>query len=611
MGLKNYGTTPEYEFYRRETIAPNDGSFDAGSKLIKSKRHPRERQSEMPLRKRKNAEHSSVKEPGQPNQSEASELQSPAKSAKSSRGLENFKPRRSFNVAKWVVLRMMGMIYTFAFASAVFQNEGLMGNDGLSPAHEYMNYLKARSQSPFSGFCKNPTVFWWIPLTYRGTIENTGLALSILVILGVNSWLLQFALWILYFSIVTVANASSFYGYGWESQILETGFLCIFLCELPAAWSLNLYERQYRPATTTILWLFQWLLFRISTGAGLIKIRGGSCWQKKTCLYYHFETQPIPSPLSFLYHFLPRVIHRRMVDTDLLVQLYTAWFVLFPAIRYPFCDRLICFIVRLGGFLQAGLMVGILLSGNFSFLNHLTIIPALACFDDSCWPRWMHPKSQTSYRAPASRRIVDVLLLCLILSLSQPVVENLLQRQGKRQLMNASFDSFRLANSYGAFGSVGTARYEAIVQISDDGVSWIELEFPCKPGNVYRRPCFCAPYHYRLDWNLFFLGFKPHQSYLRRRETWLFALIRKILESDKKERPWLDLLDRSSKDKLNSDYYSKDGAPLYAKVDMYHYRMAAPLWQIAINSQKGDPVAWWTRSFEESLIPVVTIESFR
>ena len=41
---------------------------------------------------------------------------------------------------------------------------------------------------------------------------------------------LLFGLWILYFTIVTSANGTSFYQYGWESQLLETGFLAIFLC---------------------------------------------------------------------------------------------------------------------------------------------------------------------------------------------------------------------------------------------------------------------------------------------------------------------------------------------------------------------------------------------
>ena len=101
---------------------------------------------------------------------------------------------------------------------------------------------------------------------------------------------------------------------------------------------------------------------------------------------------------------------------------------------------------------------------------------------------------------------MDLLYTALIGYLSWPVIVNLLELDGKRQQMNASFGRFRLVNTYGAFGSVGKGRYEPIVSISYNGRDWIELEFPCKPGRLTRRPCFCAPYHYRLDWNIWFIG---------------------------------------------------------------------------------------------------------
>ena len=76
--------------------------------------------------------------------------------------------------------------------------------------------------------------------------------------------------------------------------------------------------------------------------------------------------------------------------------------------------------------------------------------------------------------------------------------------------MNTSFDPFKLVNTYGAFGSVGEGRYEPVVALSDDGKTWREVDLPCKP-TLRRRPCFCAPYHHRLDWNIWFIGFKPHR----------------------------------------------------------------------------------------------------
>ena len=105
--------------------------------------------------------------------------------------------------------------------------------------------------------------------------------------------------------------------------------------------------------------------------------------------------------------------------------------------------------------------------------------------------------------------MTDVLLLAVIAYLSRPVVANLVSQN---QVMNTSFDPFRLVNTYGAFGSVGEGRYEPVVALSDDeGKTWREVDLPCKPTDVRRRPCFSAPYHHRLDWNIWFIGFKPHR----------------------------------------------------------------------------------------------------
>ena len=104
--------------------------------------------------------------------------------------------------------------------------------------------------------------------------------------------------------------------------------------------------------------------------------------------------------------------------------------------------------------------------------------------------------------------MTDVVLLLVIAYLSRPVVANLLSQS---QVMNTSFDPFKVVNTYGAFGSVGEGRYEPVVALSEDGTTWREVDLPCKPTDVRRRPCFCAPYHHRLDWNVWFIGFKPHR----------------------------------------------------------------------------------------------------
>ena len=532
-------------------------------------------------------------------------------------------PGESYHIAKWIILRLTGVIYFVAFLGAYHQNKALMGTNGLIPASEFMDTIRNRYPSSWDGFMHHPTIFWWLELSDQNMdlVSLSGMTLSALVIMGEDSMILMFLLWLLDFSIVTIASGNNFYAYGWESQILETGFLAMFLCDLMPQF--GRYGKKSRPSPI-ILWLFRWLSFRISIGAGLIKIRGDSCWTNKTCLYYHFETQPIPSPMSFFFHFLPKWALRHAVDLDLFVQVYTSWFVLAPS-SVPglptFVNQYILRkLLRLGGYIQAGFMINILLSGNFAFLNHLTIIPALACLDDECWPLFLqrilarnychrgNKESPSKWKRP--RLLIDVLFFLLIAKLSWPVVDNLFQLSGGRQQMNASFDRFRLVNTYGAFGSVGKGRYEPIVSISYDGKEWIELEFPCKPGTVTRRPCFCAPYHYRADWNIWFIGFKPHRRMLEGREAWMFSFFQKLLEKGNHiERPWLDILDPSSATLLREKYMNEK-VPRYIKVDMYRYRMAKPIWKLMreiIVQKSAIDVVWWKRNLEEPLIPPFNI----
>ena len=566
----------------------------------------------------------------------------------------------SWVITKWAILRMIGMTYMVAFLCAYKQNHGLIGRDGLHPAAQYFEEAirPQYSTSMWKGFQNHPSIFWFLqPITDErlDTLYIVGMILSALVTLGEDSITIMLVLWLLYFTIITTAQSTStFYSYGWESQLLETGFLGIFLCD-------NFKRHVKKPPSPIILWLFRWLCFRISMGAGLIKIRGDSCWTNKTCLYYHFETQPIPSPTSFIFHFLPKLALKHAVDLDLFVQVYTSVFVLLPT-SVPFSKTLSKFlinIVRLGGFIQVGFMINIILSGNFAFLNHLTIIPALACLDDACWPSLVKfvatsiplsnlPIEQKQYPWLRSRNklrlFIDLSYFGIVFHLSQPVIVNLLQLDGRRQAMNTSYDKFHLVNTvrcqnlrvkmksfrylfelshsssrlfrfatncqYGAFGSVGKERFEPIVSISYDGEHWTEIEFPCKPGKVNRRPCFCAPYHYRLDWNIWFVGFKPHRRMLEQREFWLLGLITKILNRNVKSRPWLDLLDVQTATWLRDNYEQHYSIPRYAKVDMYHYQMAAPLWEILPNYlfHSNDEVIWWNRTFAEILIPIMEFD---
>ena len=172
--------------------------------------------------------------------------------------------------------------------------------------------------------------------------------------------------------ISVVDIGQDFYAFGWEIQLVETGFLCIFLCPL-----LDGRPFPRRPAPRPVVWLLRWLIMRVMWGAGLIKLRGDPCWRDLTCLDFHFETQPIPSPLSPAFHFLPRWAHklRRAVQPRR------------RAGRAVLRVRAAAPPALVAGALMAALQIVLIASGNLSFLNWLTLVPILACFDDGLWRR--------------------------------------------------------------------------------------------------------------------------------------------------------------------------------------------------------------------------------
>lgn len=69
---------------------------------------------------------------------------------------------------------------------------------------------------------------------------------------------------------------------------------------------------------------------------------------------------------------------------------------------------------------------------------------------------------------------------------------------------------------YILFFSITKERTEVIFQGTknstiipdEEGGIWQEYEFKCKPGDTRRRPCLISPYHYRLDWLMWFAAFQ-------------------------------------------------------------------------------------------------------
>lgn len=455
----------------------------------------------------------------------------------------------SFLFVRTLVLRLLAFVYFIAFGSAYLQAPALIGEHGLLPAPRWLDAVAHFTGSRLLGFLKIPSLFWihFSDAALRGACA-LGMVLAIAVMLGVTNAGVMLVLWILQLSLSNIGQV--FWGYGWEIQLGETGLLAAVLCPM-TTW------RPFSSARPPVIaiWMLRWLVVRIMLGAGLIKLRGDPCWRDLTCLVFHYETQPNPSPLSWSLHHAPRGFHMAGVLFNHLVELGAPLLVIGPRTAR-----------RVAGGLFVTFQAVLIASGNLSFLNWLTIVPALACFDDDLFARFVPARWRSAETAPSKLHARIARGYALVVGLlSVPVIVNLCSSQ---QSMNLSYEPLGLVNTYGAFGSITRVRHEVVLQGSRDGDTWLDYELPCKPGDVNRRPCLVSPYHYRLDWQMWFAAMSSYEE-----EPWLAVLAAKLLEGDRSIAPLFAV-----------DPFA-NAPPRFVRAQLYRYEL----------TRAGEP-GWWRRT---------------
>ena len=404
----------------------------------------------------------------------------------------------AYDISRLVLTRGLAVVFFVAFLNVRNQFPALLGERGLSPAPGLLSRVSFRQAPSLFHFHYSDRVLLGVAWGGMGLAAGVAVGLADLVPLWASTvwWL---AMWALYLSVVNIGQ--TFYGFGWESLLLEAGFYAAFLGNAATAPPL------------LVLFLFRWLLFRVEFGAGLIKMRGDRCWRDLTCLDYHHETQPMPNPASRWFHHLPHSLHRTEVLANHFAQLVAPLALFFPQ---PIAGAGAAVMVLTQGYLM--------ISGNYAWLNLTTLLLALAAIPDP----WFGA-SIGGGAVPVWHGVLAVALAFCVAVLSYWPVRNLL---GGRQLMNFAFNRYHLVNTYGAFGSVTRNRREVILEGSPvpapkDG-DWRAYEFKAKPGDPRRVPAEFAPYHLRLDWLMWFVALSP--SYGR---GWLDTLVQKLLEGDR------------------------------------------------------------------------------
>ncbi|MEU7565473.1 lipase maturation factor family protein [Streptomyces fradiae] len=453
-------------------------------------------------------------------------------------------------LGRLVFQRGLAGLYLVAFLCAALQFRPLIGERGMTPVPAYLRRVPAR---------RAPSLF---RLHYSdrffAVCAWTGAGLALALAAGAGDAMplaasipLWAVLWGLYLSIVNVGQI--WYGFGWESLLLEAGFLAIFLGNDKTA------------PPVLLMWLLRWLVFRVEFGAGLIKLRGDRCWRDLTCLCHHHETQPMPGPLSWFFHRLPRSLHKVEAAANHVTQLVVP-FLLFAPQPVATAAALTIAVTQLW----------LVLSGNFAWLNWITIVLALSAVDGRLVAEAPDlPGPPLWYAATATAVTV------LVLALSVRPVRNLLSR---RQAMNRSFDPLHLVNTYGAFGTVGRVRYEIVVEGTDEpvareGTVWRAYEFRGKPGDVRRLPRQFAPYHLRLDWMMWFAALSPAYA-----AQWFGPFVERLLEGD---RDTLRLLRRNP---------FPDAPPALVRARLYRYRFTT--WR-----ELRSTGAWWDRTPVRDFLP--------
>ncbi|HYQ86032.1 MAG TPA: lipase maturation factor family protein [Bacteroidota bacterium] len=475
----------------------------------------------------------------------------------------------TYDAVRWIFLRLLGLIYGVAFLSLGFQIIGLIGEQGILPAQQF---FRAARESYGAGAA------WRFPslglLGAGDAVLQTlcwgGAAAALLVTAGVAQSPMLALSWLLYLSLVVAGQ--EFLSFQWDILLLETGFLAIFFA--PSRFLPRL-SAPPAPSATVIL-LFRLLLFRLMFFSGYVKLASGDeSWRSLTTLTFHYETQPLPTPAAWYAHQLPLWFQEISCTVMFIIELAVPFLFFGPRrLRLIACGAVSAF------------MVLIMLTGNYTFFNFLTLALCLTLLDDaalkSLVPGRIREQLRTTKRPPG-RTMTALAVLIIFLNLIQWY--QLLLGRGPADAISRWLAPFHLVNRYGLFAVMTRPRLEIVVEGSDDGSKWKEYEFRYKPGDLRRPPPWVEPHQPRLDWQMWFAALGTYAE-----NRWFVNLCVRLLQGS----PQVSgLLDGNPFDGRR---------PKYIRAELYVYHFTDG----ATRRKTGE---WWTRELEGSYLPPISLRS--
>ena len=490
-------------------------------------------------------------------------------------------------LAQWFFLRALGLIYLVAFLSLWSQIDGLVGHDGILPVERLMAAVRQQYEAHGIGwdrFRLLPTLCW------LGSSDRflefqcaAGAVLAGALILGLAPVPCLASLWLLYLSLATVGR--EFLGFQWDNLLLEAGFLAIFFAPL------QLWPRGSppRPPSRLALWLLRILLFKLMLSSGCVKLSSGDpSWRNLIALSFHYQTQPLPTWIAWYANQWPLWFQKASCTFMFVIEL-GAPFLIFAPRRLRF----------LGGYLLVGLQILILLTGNYTFFNLLSLALCLLLFDDSAL-RKIAPSRLSSFLArspqlpsfrPRWHRAATLVVAILVAPISIAQVNlSLGAPLGSLRALEIADEwllPFRTVNGYGLFAVMTTERREIVVEGSNDGVTWLPYEFKYKPGDTTRRPAFVAPHQPRLDWQMWFAALGSYRD-----NRWFVSFCLRLLQG---KPAVLALLARNP---------FPDHPPEFIRAELYDYYFTE-------SAERSATGAWWRRERIGEYLPRISLAELR
>ena len=470
-----------------------------------------------------------------------------------------FEPQ-SYTIAVKLMLHLLGAIYFFSFGAFLFQIKGLLGKNGILPVVDYLRAIQIYAKK--SRYFYYPSLFWINSSdTMLLVIPALGTLLGLLLFIGIFPPIVLLCLIVLHLSILSVGQ--DFLSFGWEGFLLELSYNAFFLSLTNTP---NLF-----------VWIsLNFLIFRFHFEAGTSKLESRDPnWRNLTAIKFHYQSQPIPNTIAWYIHKLPLIFHKASTFMMFFTELVVPFFALFGNAE----SRLIAFVFLFG------LQFFIWSTGNFSYLNHLTvvlIIPLIA--NKYLTSLFSIPQIEpTNFYLEAMLSIAGLSLILLqIIAMWNHYFPNMWTRKITRQIYH-----LHLANRYGIFAIMTTTRYEIVLEGSDDGQEWKEYEFYYKPSKLNRRPRRISPYQPRIDWQAWFLPFQDYDQ-----QDWFQNLIVRILQGTPEV---LTLL------KYNP---FPDKPPRYMKAETYIY-------EFTDFKTKTEKKCWWKRSYVGPYSPTVQLYKYQ